>query len=85
MPEQIQPTRTRISLAAVQQLDQLARRFRRQLRDVALELSQAEGDSLLTPDTVLRAVPVECRRLLSGHDSSLDDERGPDVPEEEAA
>lgn len=86
MSKQIQPTGARISLAVVQQLDQLARRFRRRLRDVAVELSQAAGHSFpVGPDSILRAVPLVCRELASEPGSNFGDERDSDGPKEEAA
>ena len=58
-------TEPRISLAAVEELDRLARGFRRRLRDVAVELSGAAGHSMaIGPETIREAVPLVCRELL---------------------
>jgi len=76
----------RILLAGVQELDQLARRFRRILRDAAVKLSEEAGDSAeIGPDTILEAVPFACLRLLSDLGSDCGDERGSDGSKQEAA
>ncbi len=82
-PLKIEP---RILLTGVQQLDQLSRRFRRKLRDVALQLSQERGHSArIGPDIILQALPSACRELLSDLGASFGDERGSDGHKKEAA
>ena len=82
-PTQIKP---RIWLTGVQQLDQLARRFRRKLRDAALKLSQEAGDSApIGPDIVLQAVPITCRDLLSDLGFGFGDEGDSDGHRKRAA
>ncbi len=86
MSVQPMPAEPRISLAAVKELDRLAREFRRKLRDVAVELSVVAGHS--TPigrETVLEAVPLACRDLLLRPSPRFGDERGSDGPKEAAA
>ena len=80
---QIEP---RIMLTGMQELDQLAGRFRRILRDVALQLSQETGHPApIGPDIILQAVPRACRGLLSDLGSGCGEERGSDGPKKEAA
>ncbi len=82
-PPQIEP---RIWLTGVQQLDQLARRFRRKLRDSALKLSQETGHSApIGPDIILHAVPSACRDLLADLGSGFGDEGDSDGHKKEAA
>ena len=82
-PPQIEP---RILLTGIQQLDQLALRFRRRLRDVALQLSRETGDDApIGPEIILQAVPRACRGLLSDLGSGCGEERGSDGPKKEAA
>ncbi len=80
---QIEP---QILVTGVQQLDQLARRFRRILRDVALQLSQETGHSEpIGPEVILQAVPLACRELLKDLGSGFGDERDADGHKKEAA
>jgi hypothetical protein len=75
----------RILLTAVQELDRLARQFRRRLRDRALELSREAGQSgPVGPEMVLRAVPLACREL-SATTAPPCEERGLDGPRQDAA
>jgi hypothetical protein len=70
----------------MQELDRIARRFRRKLRDAAVELSGEEGDlAAIGPDAVLNAVSLACREMLSEFDSDCSDERGSDGARREAA
>ena len=79
-------TEPQILLTGVQQLDQLAHRFRRKLRDVALQLSQEEGDAgPIGPDDILRAVPIACRELLADLGTGSRDENDSDGHKKEAA
>ena len=67
-PSQAEP---RMSLTAVQELDRLARQFRRRLRDLALELSQEAGHpGPIGPNTILEAVPLACQELLCASGSA---------------
>ncbi len=76
----------RISLTGIQELDRLARRFRRTLRDTAVILLAEAGDSAaIGPDTVREAMPFACGELLSDLGSGCGDERGPDGSRQEAA
>ena len=82
-PPQFEP---QILLTGVQQLDQLAHRFRRRLRDVALQLSQEEGRAgPIGPDDILRAAPGACRELLADLGSGSRDETDSDGHKKEAA
>ena len=73
-------------LTAVQQMDELARRFRRRLRDIAVELSGEAGHSVpIGPDTIAQAVGLVCRELLSDTPSGLGDERASHADEKAAA
>ena len=72
------PAEPRISLAAVEELDDLARGFSRRLRDVAVEFSGGAGHSMpIGPEAILEAVPLVCGKLLlrstpiSGFDRAL--------------
>ncbi|MGD0897915.1 MAG: hypothetical protein ABR915_08760 [Thermoguttaceae bacterium] len=68
-----------ILLTAVRELDRLARRFRRKLRDVAVELSREAGHlAPIGPETVLQAVPRACQELLSKLNPGFGEERGSD-------
>lgn len=79
-------TEPRILLTAVQEMDHLARQFRRRLRDIAVELSREAGQSgPIGPDTILEAVPLVCRELLSDPNSHSADERGSDGETRDAA
>jgi hypothetical protein len=76
----------RILLAGVQELDRLARLFRRRLRDAAVELLGETGDSVhIGPEAVLEAVPLACQKLLADLGSDCGDERGSDGSTQEAA
>lgn len=86
MSDQTPQTDPRILLTAVQQMDRIARRFRRKLRDAAVELSGDAGHSVpIGPDTIAEAVPLVCRELLSDAGSHLGDERGSDGQRPRAA
>jgi hypothetical protein len=75
----------RIALSAVQELDQLAQRFRRRLRDCAVELAQAAGQSApVGPDAVHDAVPLVCRELLAEPGLNFGNERRSDGSSKEA-
>jgi hypothetical protein len=76
----------RILLTGVQELDRLARLFRRTLRDAAVKLSGEAGDSApIGPDAVLEAVPSACEKLLADLGFDCGDERGSDGSKQEAA
>ena len=86
MSSQTAQSEPRLLLTAVQELDRLARHFRRRLRDVAVQLSPQAGlSSPIGPQAILEAVPLVCRELLSAAGGNLTDARGPDGPKEEAA
>ena len=86
MSGQAQPGNVRISLRAVQEMDELALRFRRRLRDLAIELSREAGHAEpIGPDTVAQALPLVCGELLSQDGSGLGDERGSDGQRPRAA
>jgi len=86
MLNQASQTEPRILLTGIQELDQLARRFRRRLRDVAVQLSQETGHlTPIGPDIILRAAPIACRELLSDLGSDFGDERVSDGRKKEAA
>jgi len=74
-----QPDNARILLRAVEEMDKLALRFRRRLRDRAIELSQ-EGGQLesIGPDAVARALPLVCEEFLAENKTGSDDERDAD-------
>ncbi len=75
----------RLLLTGVQELDRLARRFRRTLRDTAVKLSaEAGGPAAIGPEAVLEAVPRACRELLSDLGSDDGCERGADGSTQEA-
>ena len=76
----------RLLLTGMQELDRLARRFRRTLRDTAVKLSAgAGGPATIGPEAVLEAVPRACRELLSDLGSDCGRERGADGSTQEAA
>ena len=82
-PPQIKP---QILLSGVQQLDELARQFRRKLRDVALQLSQETRDAApIGPEIILQAVPGACRKLLTDLGSGFGEIRDSDDQKKEAA
>ena len=86
MPNQVPQAEPRISLAAVREMEQLARRFRHRLRDVAVELSTEKGRSTpIGPETILEAVPQVCGEIMSNPGARFDDERGSDGRAREAA
>jgi hypothetical protein len=65
----------RISVRAVRQMEGLALRFRRRLRDIAVELSRQAGhEGPIGADPVVKALPLVCRELLSEAGSDLSDE-----------
>lgn len=86
MSEQPVSAEPRISLEAIRKMDDVGRRFRRQLRDCAVQLSQADGSGvLISPETISKALPLVCRELLSAAGSDREDERGSDDRRSEAA
>jgi hypothetical protein len=86
MSSQLAQTEPRILLTAVRELDQLARRFRRRLRDVAVELLGKAGHSgPIGPETVLAALPLVCGELLADAGSRSGDGRDLDGRKKEAA
>lgn len=86
MSNQIPHTEPRISLAAVREMDQLARLFRRRLRDVAVELLGENGCSTpISPETILEAAPLVYREMLSNPGTCFGEERGSDGRTHEAA
>lgn len=86
MSNQTPQTEPRISLAAVREMDQLARRFRRRLRDVAVELLGEKGCSTpISPETILEAAPLVYREMLSNPGAYFGEERGLDGRTHEAA
>ena len=75
-----------ILVTAVRELDDLSRRFRRRLRDVALELARGVGNSTpIGPDTIRAALPQVCREMLSELASHRGEARGLDGGEQRAA
>lgn len=86
MPNQPPQTDPRISLAAVREMNELARRFRHRLRDVAIELSgKARKSSPIGLETILQAVTHVCREISADPAARLGDERGSDGKTQEAA
>ena len=76
----------RISLAAVHEMNQLARRLRHRLREVAVEVWRKDPKSdPIGPETILQAVPHVCREILSNPGARFGDERGSDGKAQEAA
>ena len=86
MPQQPPSAEPRISLEAIRKMDELARGFRRKLRDRAIHVSQANASGMLiSPETIGEALPSVCRELLSAADSKPKDERDLDDRRPEAA
>ena len=82
-PASVEP---RISLEAISKMDDLARGFRRKLRDCAVQLSGANGSAVvISPETITEAMPLACRELLSAERSNPEDERGSNDRRPEAA
>ena len=76
----------RITLRAIHELDRLSRQFRRRLRDLAVELSCAAGNSgPIGPDDILKAAPLVGRELATGIGCKTDNERSLDGQERDAA
>ncbi len=66
MPSHSAQTEPRILFTAIQEMDHLARRFRRRLRDVAVELSRQAGHCApIGPDTIRDAMQFVCQELAS--------------------
>jgi len=86
MSQQPASSEPRISLEAIRKLDDLARGFRRRLRDCAVQLSQANGSGvLICPETISEALPLACRELLSAAGRNPENQRGSDDRRPEAA
>jgi len=86
MPSHFAQTEPRILLTAIQEMDKLARRFRRRLREVGVELSRKRGYvGPIGPDAIREAVPLACQELLTDIGSDSTDERGLDGETPEAA
>ena len=86
MSGQALPANARISLQAVREMDEVALRFRRRLRDLAIELSREAGHAEpIGPDTVAHALRLVCGEFLSQDGSGLGDERGSDGQRPRAA
>ena len=86
MSQQPAPLEPRISLEAIRKLDDLARGFRRKLRDCAVRLSQANGSGdLICPESISEALPLACRELASAAGSDAENQRGSDDRRPEAA
>ena len=84
MSGDLPPTVPRFPLRSIQAMDELAREFRRMLRDHAVRLSSpAGGASLVTPELVAHALPLACGQLLDAEEMA--DERGMDGQEPRAA
>ncbi|MBC8872606.1 MAG: hypothetical protein H8E44_24490 [Planctomycetes bacterium] len=84
MSGELPPTVPRFPLQTIRAMDELAREFRRVLRDHAVRLSSPSGDaSLVTPELVARALPLACGELL--HEEEMADERGLDGQKPRAA
>jgi hypothetical protein len=61
-------------LTAAQELDRLAREFRRTLRDSAVKLSQGAADlEPIGPHSILAALPLACQQLLRAAESTSRD------------
>ena len=85
MTSQSSPREQRITLTAVRELDRLAGQFRRKLRDLAVESAhEAEDGRPVGPDSILGAVPLACRAMLSDSDTSRQDERALDAERDAA-
>lgn len=86
MPQQPPSAEPRISLETIRKMDDLARGFRRKLRDRAVQLSQANASGvLISPETISEALPSVCRELLSAAGSKPKDQRDSDDRRPEAA
>ena len=84
MSGDLPPTVPRFPLQTIQTMDELAREFRRVLRDHAVRLSSPSGGaSLVTPELAAQALPLACGELL--HREGMADERGMDGQEPRAA
>lgn len=86
MSHQSASSQPRISLEAIRKMDDLARVFRRKLRDRAVQLLEGDGsDAVISPETITEAMPLACRELLSAAGANLKDRRGSDDRRPEAA
>jgi hypothetical protein len=86
MSQQTPQAESRITLAAVQELDRLARQFRRRLRDLAVESSCGAGNlGPLGPDDILKALPLAVRELAAGSGCKPDNESSLHGQDREAA
>ena len=86
MCQQPASSEPRILLEAIRKLDDLARDFRRRLRDCAVQLSQASGSGvLIRPETISEALPIACREMLSAAGHNPENQRGSDDRRPEAA
>lgn len=86
MPPSRSKTEPRIMLTAVRCMDEIARRFRRRLRQTAIELARHRGqDSVIDSDAVLRAVPLAYRELLCETDCDSEEKRDSRGERDEAA
>lgn len=86
MSEHPASSQPRISLEAIWKMDDIARLFRRKLRDGAVQLLEGGGsDAVISPETITEAMPLACRELLSTAGSNSEGERGSDDRRPEAA
>ncbi len=86
MPDERPTDEPRILITAIQEMDRLARRFRRRLRKVAMELSKDAGRTgPIGPDLVAEAARLLCRESLSDTDTDSSDDRGSDGQRPRAA
>jgi len=77
MSGDLPPTAPRFPLRTIQAMDEIAREFRRKLRDHVIRLSsRGGGASVAAPDAVLEALPLACGELVS--EAEMVDERGVD-------
>lgn len=84
MSDESPPVAPRFPLRTIQAIDDVAREFRRKLRDQVVRLSSLSGDaSLASPDTIQDALPLACQELISGRATA--NERGVDGREPRAA
>ena len=86
MSQQAPQAELRITLTAIQELDRLARQFRRRLCDLAVELSYGGGHfGPIGPDDILKAAPLVGRELVAGFGCEADSTRSSDGQERDAA
>jgi histone H3/H4 len=86
MSQEAPQAELRITVSAIQELDQLARRFRRRLRDLAVELAGKAGRSgPIGTDDILRAVPLVAAEWVANFSGPAENERGLGGQEQDAA